>query len=118
GAERVTKVASRASGEADFEERDAGDADETPLDPLGPLGCIRAGPDADQGGLVDEPVRHRQARAVTSGSARSATETSAGATSRSRVRVRRRYSVRERPSLWALMSMAAMTSSGTSRIRM
>jgi predicted nucleotidyltransferase len=50
--------------------------------------------------------------------ARSAVETSPDWACRSRARTRRRYSERERPGRWALRSMAATTSSGTSGIRM
>ena len=40
----VTKVASGASGETDFEQRHRADPDESPLDAVGPLLCIGAGP--------------------------------------------------------------------------
>src|SRR5690606_22734882 len=104
------------------------DPDESTIDPGTPALGIRdlVALKPDQSRLVDEPVRHRQAPAMTSGSARSAKisperfQSSSvvfiigrGASPSSR---RRRYSFRDRPSSRALRSIRATVSSLSPRI--
>jgi hypothetical protein len=67
---RITKAVG-LGGVADLEPGDGGDPDQAALDPAGLVVGLRAGPEADQGRLVDQPVGHCQACDITSGSASS-----------------------------------------------
>ncbi|MFT5201573.1 MAG: hypothetical protein ACI9C1_000949 [Candidatus Aldehydirespiratoraceae bacterium] len=121
-------VRPRACGIADLESGDGADADEPSFDSLRPITGVARHVQSTDRRFVDEPSRHDQASVITSGLSRSCVRaaicanwsipTGPLAWVRSRSKARRRYSVRDRPTRFALASIAASTSSGTSRMSM